>query len=77
MGSAPIAKSFGELVRRLRADAGFSQEEFADRCGLHRTYIGAIERGEKTVTIQTASKLAKALHLKLSQLFAELEKLNA
>lgn len=50
-----------------------SQEEFADQCGLHRTYIGAIERGEKTVTIETALKLAKALNLTLSQIFAALE----
>jgi transcriptional regulator with XRE-family HTH domain len=51
-----------------------SQEEFAVRCGLHRTYIGSIERGEKTVTVETASKVATALELTLSELFRELEK---
>lgn len=74
MGSQPIAKKFGALVRQLRTRAGWSQEEFADCCGLHRTYIGAIERGEKTVTIETANRLAKALSLNLSQIFADLEK---
>jgi transcriptional regulator with XRE-family HTH domain len=74
MGSQPIAKKFGALIRHLRTRAGWSQEEFADRCGLHRTYIGAIERGEKTVTIETANRLAKALSLNLSQIFADLEK---
>ncbi len=74
MGNTPIAKQFGVLIRQLRTDVGLSQEEFADRCSLHRTYIGAIERGEKTVTIETASKLAKALNLPLSQLFGALEK---
>jgi transcriptional regulator with XRE-family HTH domain len=68
-----IAKKFGILVRRLRMKAELSQEEFAHQCGLHRTYIGAIERGEKTVTIDTANKLAKALNTPLSQLFHDLE----
>jgi transcriptional regulator with XRE-family HTH domain len=67
-----ITGQFGKLIRRLRSAAGFSQEAFADRCGLHRTYIGTIERGEKSVTIETAAKLAAALGLTLSQLFHEL-----
>ena len=64
---------FGRLVRRLRSEAGWSQEEFADRVGVHRTYVGAIERGEKTVTIETAAKIARALQMTLAQLFADLE----
>ena len=69
----PITERFGALIRQLRMDSGLSQEEFADRCGLHRTYVGAIERGEKTVTIVTAEKLAKAFGLPLSKLFAAIE----
>lgn len=69
----PLAQQFGALIRRLRLDKGLSQEEFADLCGLHRTYIGSIERGEKTVTIDTAAKLAHALGFPLSQLFLRLE----
>ncbi|MEI6046465.1 MAG: helix-turn-helix transcriptional regulator [Chloroflexota bacterium] len=68
-----LAQQFGNVIRRLRMAGGLSQEEFADLCGLHRTYIGAIERGEKTVSIATASKLAQALNLSLSQLFLQLE----
>ena len=64
---------FGRLVRRLRSEAGWSQEEFADRVGVHRTYVGAIERGEKTVTIETAAKIARALQMTLAQLFTDLE----
>ena len=52
---------------------GVSQETFADLTGLHRTYIGAIERGEKTVTIETAENLAEALQLTLSGLFEGLD----
>jgi len=69
-----LAIQFGRLVRRLRVALALSQEDFADLCGLHRTYIGAIERGEKTISIETASKLAKALHIPLSELFLLLEK---
>lgn len=74
MGNRPLARQLGVLVRRLRQEAGMSQEKFALRCGLHRTYMGQIERGEKTVTIETASKLAQGLGLSLSELFAHLER---
>lgn len=73
MQDASLAERVGALVRHLRSAAGLSQEEFAHRCGLHRTYMGAIERGEKTMTIATADKLCQALGLTLSQFFAHLE----
>ena len=50
-----------------------SQEDLADLCGLHRTYIGCIERGEKTVTITTASKLAEAFGVRLWQLLKDVD----
>ena len=68
MARKGLAERFGEVVRRLRKAAGLSQEAMADLCGLHRTYIGSIERGEKTVTIATANKIADALGLRLWQL---------
>lgn len=60
-------------MRDLRSETGLSQEQYADKCGLHRTYIGSIERGEKAVTIDTAHKLAQAFGISLSQLFQRLE----
>lgn len=48
-------------VRAYRKNHGFSQEELADRCGLHRTYIGSVERQERNVTLNTLEVLAKAL----------------
>lgn len=70
-----ISNHFGELIRNLRLAAGLSQESLADLCDLHRTYIGAIERGEKTVTIETAKKLADGLDISLTELFKRLDQL--
>ncbi len=68
-----LALHFGGIVRKLRRESDLSQEQFAHICGLHRTYIGAIERGEKNVTLETALKITDALDIKLSQVIALLE----
>ncbi len=73
MDDKPLAEKIGALIRQLRGAADMSQEEFADRCGLHRTYIGSIERGEKAITVETANKIVEALGLSLSQFFRRLE----
>lgn len=64
-----LTRKVGEEIRRLRRAADFSQEGFADQCGVHRTYMGAIERGEKTMTLETAKKVIGALGLTLGQFF--------
>ncbi|MBW4569084.1 MAG: helix-turn-helix domain-containing protein [Tolypothrix carrinoi HA7290-LM1] len=76
MEEKPLAVRLGILIRQLRLQTKMSQEEFADLCGLHRTYIGFIERGEKTITIETANKIAQALGLTLAQLFQELDRVD-
>jgi transcriptional regulator with XRE-family HTH domain len=53
---------------------GFSQESFADHCGLHRTYMGGIERGEHNLTLQTALTISKGLGVTLSKLLSGVEK---
>ncbi len=73
MPRGALTRRFGSSVRELRAQRGLSQEEFALLCDLHRTYVGSIERGEKTVTIETAHKLSEALGITLSQMFARIE----
>jgi transcriptional regulator with XRE-family HTH domain len=60
---------FGRALRSRRGKLGMSQEEFADYCGLDRTYVGGIERGERNVSLVNIEKLARALHISLSELF--------
>ena len=68
-----MARRFGALVRQLRLERGLSQERLAELCGLHRNYIGAIERAERTPSIVTADKLAKALGTTLAGMFSQVE----
>jgi transcriptional regulator with XRE-family HTH domain len=65
-----IRKRFGVRVRQLRNDRGWSQEELADRAGLHRTYIGSVERGEQNLSLVNVEKLAATLGISLAELFA-------
>ena len=60
---------FGKAVRQKRHKLGVSQEAFADLCGLDRTYIGGIERGERNVALVNIEKIASALKISLSELF--------
>ena len=55
---------FGDKVRKERLAQGYSQEELAERAGVHRTYIGMIERGEKNITLLNITKIADALRVK-------------
>ncbi|HZE57306.1 MAG TPA: helix-turn-helix transcriptional regulator [Chthoniobacterales bacterium] len=52
---------FGENLRRQRKAMGISQEDLADKAGLHRTYIGSVERGERNVSIDNIERLANAV----------------
>lgn len=63
-----ITQLFGEKVRSIRKDKLLSQEELADLCCLHRTYIGSVERGERNITLLNAEKIADALQVSLSLL---------
>lgn len=58
-------------LRRLRAEHGISQEDLAGLAGLHRTYVGSIERSERNVSIDNIAKLAAALKVKSSELLRD------
>ena len=66
--SKTTLEKFGNKVREERLKQGLSQEELADRAGVHRTYIGMIERAEKNITLENIEKIAKALGMKPSNL---------
>lgn len=61
---------FANNVRQRRLALGFSQEELADRAGVHRTYVGMLERGEKNVTIYNIERIARALDVPPTDLLA-------
>lgn len=63
-----ILERFGQRVRDERLKRGLSQEELAEKAGLHRTYIGMIERAEKNITLINIEKIAKSLGLKVDEL---------
>lgn len=63
-----LQELIAENVRTLRLRMGLSQEEFADLCGYHRTYIGSIERSERNITVSTLEALAKALKVEPHEL---------
>jgi transcriptional regulator with XRE-family HTH domain len=65
---------FGNAVRKRREQLGLSQEDFADKAGIHRTYVSSIELGKVKVSIGIAQQLATALETPLSKLWKEIEK---
>ena len=64
-----VNKAFGKRVAELRKNAGYSQERFAFKCGVDRTYVGVVEHGEKSPTLNTIEKIANALDIPMSELF--------
>lgn len=66
--SRKILKQFGSKVRKLRKSNGWSQEKLAKRTGLHRTYIGSIERSERNISLINVERIAKALNVNIKSL---------
>lgn len=64
----------GKAIRRLRAKPGLSQEDLAHKAKVHRTTMSEIERGVSNVSVDMAERIAKALGVSLSELFAEAER---
>jgi len=64
-------KRLGDAIRKGRDKLGVSQEDFAEVCGVHRTYLGQLERGEKNLSFSNVLRVAKAFRIKPSALFAK------
>lgn len=58
-----LQRTVGRNLRRYRQERGLSQEAFADMVGVHRTYMGGLERGERNLTLKSVERLAEALQL--------------
>jgi transcriptional regulator with XRE-family HTH domain len=69
----PLLIAFGAAVRAIRHERGWSQEDFADRVGLHRTYIGDVERGERNLGLINIARIATALDVPPSALLIATE----
>ena len=69
--SPMLTRVLAQNVVRLRRAKGLSQEALADECGLHRTYVGSVERGERNVTLSTLEVFAKALRVSVIDLLAK------
>jgi len=59
-----VLRDFGNHIKKLRTKKGWSQEELGHRAGLHRTYIGSIERSERNISLLNIERLAKAFKIK-------------
>ncbi len=68
-----ILKVFGDNVRKYREQLGISQEAFAEKCGLHRTYISAVERQRRSISLGNIQKIADALEVETYLLFIDNE----
>jgi transcriptional regulator with XRE-family HTH domain len=67
--SGDLRQSLGCEIRQRRCRLGVSQEALAARCGVHRTYMGALERGERNVSLEIISKVSDGLGISVSELF--------
>ncbi|HZL25039.1 MAG TPA: helix-turn-helix transcriptional regulator [Acidobacteriaceae bacterium] len=74
MKKAALPLSFGRAVRRLREQAGYSQERFAAQAHIDRTYMSEIERGTTNVSLEIIGRLARTLGIDLADLFAEVDR---
>ena len=72
-GQTKISPSFGTVIRRRRHQLGWSQEEFAEKAGIHRTYVSSIEQGKVNIGLDVAKNIADGLKVPLSKLIKEAE----
>jgi XRE family transcriptional regulator, regulator of sulfur utilization len=72
--SPELSDKFAKVVKKYRESKGFSKSTLAEKSALHQTYIGLLERGERSPNLDTAKAIADALELPLSKLIAECER---
>ena len=72
-GPADVRERFGRAVKGRREELGLTQEDLADRAGIHRTYLSDVERGARNLSLVNVERLALALTLTLAELFARVD----
>lgn len=68
-----ILIKYGQVVRKIRLEKGFSQEMLADLSGLHRTYMSDVELGKRNVSLENIDRIANALGVSISEIFKQIE----
>lgn len=68
-----VLTAFGAAVRRYRKERGFSQEAFADKCGIDRSYMGGVERGERNIALVNVARIVAALGMQPSEFFLAMD----
>jgi transcriptional regulator with XRE-family HTH domain len=69
--SKQLVRILSDNIRSLRRERGLSQEELSELCGLHRTYVGSVERGERNVTLSSLEAFSNALGVSVPQLLSD------
>ncbi|MBQ7603836.1 MAG: helix-turn-helix transcriptional regulator [Clostridia bacterium] len=72
-----LTEEIGARIRRYRIMRKLSQEELAEKCGLHPSYIGQVERGEKNATIESINRITEGLSIPLERLFEKMDEATA
>jgi len=75
-GLSPAHVAFGDAIRAIRKEQGISQEAFALKCGLDRSYFGAVERGERNVSLTNILRISEALEVRPAVLFDRAEDIS-
>ncbi len=70
MPASKVLQRYGERIKGLRKEKDLTQEELADKAHLHLTYVGAVERGRKNISLKNVEKLAKGLGVSLAEFFS-------
>lgn len=71
-----IQMSFGNVIKKYRKNLGLSQEKFALKISMDRTYYASVENGKRNISLKNIEKIAKGLNLSISKLFIEIENEN-
>jgi transcriptional regulator with XRE-family HTH domain len=72
-----LQRNLGDVIRAERLALNLSQEELAERCRVHRTYLGSVERGERNISIQNVARIANALNTRVWKLIRAAEENKA